>query len=100
MGSSHFLPRRKRCRWQADKSKLNFGSYRKTPCLLRVEKRVAGGAEGSVGGPDEIKRRDRGQTATKHSSYLEDEQRDVLARVPLSLGRLGTRMSAIEGIVL
>ncbi len=51
----HFPPRQERCRWQADKSKRRF---RKTPCLLRGEKRVAADGEGSVGGPDEIKRRD------------------------------------------
>ncbi len=31
----------------------------KTTCLLRGEKRIAAGGEGSVGSPDEIKRRDR-----------------------------------------
>ena len=55
MDSPHFLPRRKRCRRQADKSKCRF---RKTPCLLCGEKRIAGDGEGSIGGMDEIKRRD------------------------------------------
>ena len=51
----HFLPHREPCRWQADKSKCRF---LKTPYLLRGEKRIAGSGKGSVGGPDEIKRRD------------------------------------------
>jgi hypothetical protein len=51
----HFPLRQERCRRQADKSKRRF---RKTPCLLGGEKRVAADGEGSVGGPDEIKRRD------------------------------------------
>ena len=53
----HFLLRQERYRWQADKSKRRC--RRKTPCLFRDEKRVAAGGEESVGGPDEIKRRDR-----------------------------------------
>jgi hypothetical protein len=55
MDPPHFLPRRKSCRWQADKSKRRF---QKTPCLPRGEKRIAAGGERSVDGPDEIKRRD------------------------------------------
>jgi hypothetical protein len=51
----HFLPRQERYQWQADKSKRRL---RKTPCLFRDEKRFATGGEESVGGPDEIKRRD------------------------------------------
>jgi hypothetical protein len=53
----HFLPRQERYRWQADKSRRRF---RKTPCLFRDEKYIAAGGEESVGGPDEIKRRDSG----------------------------------------
>ncbi len=52
----HILPRQERRRWRADKTKRRL---RKTPCLLRGEKRVAAGGEESAGGPDEIKRRDR-----------------------------------------
>ncbi len=55
MDSPALPPRGERCQRQADKPKRRF---RKTPCLLRGEKRVAGGGVGSVGGPDEIKRRD------------------------------------------
>ena len=55
----HFPPRQEHCRWQADKSKRRF---RKTPCLLRSEKRIAADGEGSVGGPDVIKRRDSPQS--------------------------------------
>ncbi len=61
MDSPHFLPRRKHCRRQANKSKFRF---RKTPCHLRCEKRVAGDDEGSIGGLDEIKRRDSRPAAT------------------------------------
>ena len=52
----HFLPHPEPCRWQADKSNRHC---RKTPCLLRGEKHLAGCGEKSIGGPDEIKRRDR-----------------------------------------
>ena len=52
----HFLPRHERFRWQAGKSNRRF---RKTPCLLRGEKRVAGGGEEFVDGRYEINRRDR-----------------------------------------
>ena len=55
MDPPHFLPRLKPCRRQADKSNRRF---RKTLCLLGGEKRAATGGDGSVGGPDEIKRRD------------------------------------------
>jgi len=54
----HFPPRQERCRWPVEKSNRRF---RKTPCRLRGEKRVAAGGEEPVGGPDEIKRRDSGR---------------------------------------
>jgi transposase len=54
----HFLPRQEHCRWQAHTSSRHF---RKTPCLLLGEKRVAADGEESACGPDEIKRRDTGQ---------------------------------------
>ena len=43
--------------------------FPKKPCLLRGEKLIAGGGEGSAGGPDEIKRRDtaRARRACKSS---------------------------------
>jgi hypothetical protein len=43
--------------------------FRKTPCRLRGEKRVAAGGEEPVGGPDEIKRRD---TLEGHSEHIQD----------------------------
>ena len=66
--------------------------FPKKPCLLRGEKLIAGGGEGSAGGPDEIKRRDN---PNKLKVYKSGHKRGITPTIKKEL----RRRSAVEAVI-